>query len=119
MKKKFKVEGMTCSACQSHVQNAVEKLNGINKVNVNLLSNSMDVEFDENICKIEDIKASVKKAGYSAYTLDETKSTNKEKNTASTNSGKKLIIAAIFAALVFYLAMGQMLHIPLPPFFQG
>lgn len=119
MKKKFKVEGMTCSACQSHVQNAVEKLNGINKVNVNLLSNSMDVEFDENICKIEDIKASVKKAGYSAYTLDETKSTNKEKNTASTNSGKKLIIAAIFAALVFYLAMGPMLHIPLPPFFQG
>ena len=75
MKKKFKVEGMTCSACQSHVQKAVEKINGINTVNVNLLSNSMDVDFDENICKVEDIKTSVKKAGYAAYLFEESKTT--------------------------------------------
>ena len=48
MKSKFNITGMTCSSCVSHVEKAVNKIDGIKKVNVNLLSNSMIVEFDEN-----------------------------------------------------------------------
>ena len=42
---KFDVLGMTCSSCQAHVEKAVNKLEGIKKVNVNLLSNNMIVEY--------------------------------------------------------------------------
>ena len=48
MKKKYDVVGMTCSACSAHVDKAVRGLDGVDDVNVNLLQNSMTVEFDEN-----------------------------------------------------------------------
>ena len=47
MKQKFDVTGMTCSACSAHVEKAVSKLEGIQTVNVNLLQNSMVVEYDD------------------------------------------------------------------------
>ena len=46
VKLKFDVQGMTCSSCSAHVEKAVRKLDGINTVTVNLLSNNMIVEFD-------------------------------------------------------------------------
>ena len=48
MKERFDVTGMTCSACSSHVEKSVSKLTGVENVSVNLLTNSMQVEFDEN-----------------------------------------------------------------------
>ena len=48
MKERFDVTGMTCSACSSHVEKSVGKLTGVENVSVNLLTNSMQVEFDEN-----------------------------------------------------------------------
>ena len=48
MKERFDVTGMTCSACSSHVEKSVGKLAGVENVSVNLLTNSMQVEFDEN-----------------------------------------------------------------------
>ena len=72
MKKKFNIEGMTCSACQAHVQKAVEKVDGTKEVNVNLLQNTMIVDFDEKLCDVQKIEDSVEKAGYKAY-LDEEK----------------------------------------------
>ena len=48
MKKKYDVVGMTCSACSTHVDKAVRGLDGVDDVNVNLLQNSMTVEFNEN-----------------------------------------------------------------------
>lgn len=117
MKKKYKIEGMTCSSCQSHVQKAVEGLNGIKNVNVNLLSNTMDVSFDEEILNDQKIIDSVEKAGYKASTFnDEVK--EKIKDTSS-SSLKVLIISACFTLIVFYLAMGPMLHIPIPDFFTA
>ena len=55
MKQKFDVTGMTCSACSAHVEKAVCKLEGIDSVNVNLLQNSMVVEYDENALNTDDI----------------------------------------------------------------
>ena len=48
MKEKFQVLGMTCSSCQAHVEKAVSKLDGVEEVNVNLLSNSMNVTYKED-----------------------------------------------------------------------
>ena len=63
-KEKYNVIGMTCSACQAHVDKTVREMKGINNVNVNLLSNSMNVEFDENIVSESDIYRAVENAGY-------------------------------------------------------
>ena len=63
-KQKFDVTGMTCSACSSHVEKSVGKLAGMEKVSVNLMTNSMQVTFDENLCDEQIIIDAVEKAGY-------------------------------------------------------
>ena len=115
MKKQFNVEGMTCASCQSHVQRAVEKLDGTSKVNVNLLSNTMDVEFDENVCNINKIEEAVSKAGYKAYIPEEKVISKNTKD----HSLRDLIAAFIFLLLLMYVSMGHMIHLPLPPFLDG
>ena len=70
MEKKFNIEGMTCSACQAHIQKAVEKLDGLTYVNVNLLKNTMDVKYDEknvdfnNVSDLNASKSSGKKISH-------------------------------------------------------
>ena len=71
MKTKFDIQGMTCSSCSAHVEKAVKNLQGIQLVNVNLLSNNMIVEYDEKIINSEDIIKAVIDAGYGASITDE------------------------------------------------
>ena len=63
---KFDVGGMTCAACQAHVDRAVCSLPGVQEVSVNLLSGSMTVDYDEGQLGPDDICAAVDRAGYSA-----------------------------------------------------
>lgn len=63
---KFDVGGMTCAACEAHVNKAVCNLAGVSDVSVNLLSGSMAVDFDESQVTPDDICAAVDRAGYSA-----------------------------------------------------
>ena len=72
MKKKYDIEGMTCAACQSHVENATKKVNGVISCSVNLLNNNMTVEVDESY-KDGDIEKSVSESGYKAYISGEKK----------------------------------------------
>lgn len=116
MEKKFNIEGMTCSACQAHVQKAVEKLDGLSYVNVNLLKNTMDVKYDDKITNDEIIKMAVANAGYKAYLPTEMK--QEKLNKTNDNKGRNLIISAIFGIILFYLAMGPMLRIPVPNIFK-
>ena len=59
----YKVTGMSCAACSSHVEKAVAKVQGVDNVAVSLLTNSMTVE---GSAKEQDIIAAVEKAGYGA-----------------------------------------------------
>ena len=115
MKQKFQVDGMTCSACSSHVFNSVNKLDGVISCNVNLLSNSMVVEFDEKICNINKIENSVKNAGYKAYIKGQEKINNKEKD----YSLVKLISTGIILLILMYVSMSHMFNFPLPSFISG
>ena len=63
---KFIVTGMTCSACSARVQKAVSKLDGTEDVNVNLLTNSMQLQYDETKTNPQAIIAAVMEAGYGA-----------------------------------------------------
>lgn len=66
MKEKFDVTGMTCSACSSRVEKCVSKLEGVKEVSVNLLTNSMQVEFDDAVIREQGIIDAVVHAGYGA-----------------------------------------------------
>ena len=57
---------MSCSACSSRVEKAVNKLDGIDKASVNLLTNSMQASYDENVVSEQDIIQAVVDAGYGA-----------------------------------------------------
>ena len=113
MKQKFNVEGMTFSACSAHVDRAVRKLNGVISCNVNLLSNTMEVEFDEKILATSDIEKSVKDAGYKAYTSSVKSS--KKKDTALV----KLIVCFSLLVILMNVTMGHMIGLHLPKFLSG
>ena len=66
MKQKFDVTGMTCSACVAHVEKAVKKLPGVQDVAVSLMTNSMQVEYDDSALNSGAISAAVSAAGYGA-----------------------------------------------------
>ena len=66
MKERYHISGMTCSACSSHVEKAVNKLAGIEKASVNLLTETMEVSYDEEKLGREEIISAVEKAGYGA-----------------------------------------------------
>ena len=66
LKAKFNVTGMTCSACSARVERAVAKLNGTSDVSVNLLTNSMQLLYDDSILSSNDIIGAVEAAGYGA-----------------------------------------------------
>lgn len=119
MKKvKFDIQGMTCSSCSSHVEKAVCKLEGAKSVNVNLLSNSMLVEYDEKQLNTETIIKAVTDAGYGAKvsSLENKKQkyaeqTDKSDDTIKTMK-KRLIWSIIFLIPLMYVAMHHMLPIP-------
>lgn len=113
MKQKFNVEGMTCSACSVHVDKAVRKLKGVTDCNVNLLSNTMEVEYDESIVNNSDIEKAVKDAGYKAY-INVFKTT-KKKDTALI----KLIVCFSLLVILMYITMGHMIGLHLPSFLSG
>ena len=125
MKRKFDVTGMTCSACSSRVEKTVNKLEGTTQVTVNLLTNSMQVEFDEDVIDEAGIIAAVEKAGYGASVQEEVKSEQKRKAEepkrdvvaeALDNMRKRLIVSFVFLIPLMYVSMGHMVGLPLPGF---
>ena len=66
MKEQFDVTGMTCAACEANVTKAVARLAGVQDVNVNLISNTMMVEFDPDTTDAKDIMEAVDRIGYKA-----------------------------------------------------
>ncbi|WP_138159590.1 heavy metal translocating P-type ATPase [Peptoniphilus catoniae] len=123
MKEKYSITGMTCSACQSAIEKSVNKLD-INEVSVNLLTNSMIVDYDELKTRSEDIIKAVKDAGYGA-SLKGDKTEAEAKNYEDPFEEDLKILKArltrslIFMIPLFYIAMGPMFKLPQPEFLSG
>lgn len=117
-KDKFQVTGMTCSACSSHVEKSVSEQEGVKQVSVNLLTNSMQVEYDGEKTSQREIIGTVKEAGYGAF-LSKNTVPNSKNNTDSSgkdvmeeqirNMKKRLIISVLFLIPLMYVSMGHML----------
>lgn len=122
MKQKFDVTGMTCSACSAHVEKSVSKLEGVQCVNVNLLQNSMVVEYDDNTLGTTDIIHAVESGGYGASVQGETKTQEAPKNVAAEemhHMKRRLIASFCFLIPLFYISMGHMMGAPLPAILLG
>lgn len=91
-KETFDVLGMTCAACQAAVNRAVVKIEGVNSVDVSLLSNTMKVEFDPNQTDVDTIIEAVKKAGYQAQEQPTHQNTNKTNDAKSEFDRRSAII---------------------------
>ena len=119
MKERFDVSGMTCASCQANVQKAVEKL-GVDFVNVNLISETMTVSYDDGKISENDIIKAVEKIGYGAKPKN--KKILKENNKTFDEEKivkNRLIISFIFLIPLMYISMGHMINLPLPHFLMG
>lgn len=123
-KAKFNIQGMTCSSCQVHVEKAVNKLEGVKNVNVNLLLNNMTLEYDETILDNEKIMKVVKDAGYGANLAEEENREQSQKREKVDNKDHirsmktRLMISIVFWIALMYVAMHHMFEewfgLPIP-----
>ena len=120
MKKvKFDVGGMTCSACQAHVQKATLKVNGVKQAEVNLLKNSMIVHFEESLCSEQDIINAVTQAGYTASVSGKNDNKTENKKQEKNNPLINLIICITLLLVLMYFSMGNMMWgFPAPNIFD-
>nr|WP_317324075.1 heavy metal translocating P-type ATPase [uncultured Flavonifractor sp.] len=124
MKQKFDVTGMTCAACSAHVEKAVCKVAGVDQVNVNLLGNSMVVEYDDGATDAGQIIHAVEEAGYGAAlpaAKQQAAARPRQVNVMEEEAAgmkRRFLTSLIFLVPLFYIAMGHMMGWPLPAFFH-
>lgn len=117
MKTEYRVDGMSCAACQSSVERAVKKVEGVESVSVSLLASSMSVEGSAGSNEI--IKA-VEKAGYKASLKGENKKEEDDvfEDRETPVLKKRLFSSLIFLSILMYISMGHVMWSwPLPAFF--
>lgn len=112
MEQKFKVTGMMCAGCVSNVENAVKKVNGVENVEVNLLTNSMKVSYeDEGLTKT--IINAVDKAGYKAEVFSDELNVKAKRKFLKKNF-VRLVISVVSLLVLMYFSMGPMIGLALP-----
>lgn len=122
-KKQYLVTGMTCAACQGHVERAVKKVPGVSKVSVSLLTNSMIIE---GTAGEDAVVRAVEKAGYGASPMGDPRSAGSPlmsaeeealKDRETPRLMKRIIWSVLFLVLLMYITMGHnMLSWPVPAF---
>ena len=125
LKEKYNITGMSCAACSAKVERVVGKIEGVENVSVNLLTNSMQVEYKEDKLSSNDIIKNIADAGYGASLATATKQKKEEKSIKKTNDDAiasmkfRLKVSIVFLAILMYFSMGSMIGLPLPKFLSG
>ena len=125
VKEKYNITGMSCAACSAKVERVVGKLDGVENVSVNLLTNSMQVEYKEDKLSSNDIIKNIADAGYGASLATATKQKKEEKSIKKTNDDAitsmkfRLKVSIVFLVILMYFSMGSMIGLPLPKFLSG
>ena len=129
---KYQVTGMTCAACQANVTRCVQKLPGVEDVNVSLLANQMTVSYDENQVNPETIVQAVEHIGYGASSLEAVQAQEKgggfrsewqsrQAQAEENQQGmrRRLITSIVLLVPLMYIAMGSMVGLPVPGVLVG
>lgn len=126
MKEKYNITGMSCAACSAAVERAVNKLPGVKQVQVNLLANSMQIEYDASCLNTSQICEAVTEAGYGASLQGAQQAQTINNGQASDmlqlelkTMKKRLIVSLVFLIPLMYISMGHMMGAPLPHVFHG
>lgn len=120
MKQSFDVTGMSCAACSTRLEKKISKIDGVEKVSVNLLTNSMSVDYKDNITDKDIIKV-VEDTGFGATVKGNSKLEKSEirESDELKEIKDRLIISLIFTIPLFYIAMGEMWGMPIPKILTG
>ena len=124
MEQKFDVTGMTCSACSAAVEKSVKKLDGISNVTVSLMTNSMTIAYDSEVPE-ESVIEAVKKAGYGAQVHHKKGERGAAVSTVNPieeelkEMRSRVKISFIFLIPLMYIAMGDMIGLPIPSWLLG
>lgn len=110
MKSVFNITGMSCAACSARVDKAVSAVRGVQSVAVNLLKNTMRVEYDEKTVSPAVIVSAVERAGYGARVLGEKQPAEQR----SENLEGRLIVSVCATLFLMTLTMGGMIGLPVP-----
>ena len=117
------ITGMSCSACSSHIEKVVNRMQGVEQMSVNLLKNNAHVTFDESVVDEKAIIARIEKLGFGARVhAANVAAPVPQQDTAAQEMEEmrqRLIGSLLFAGLVFYQHMGRMWGWPLPSFILG
>ena len=116
--KQYNITGMSCAACSARIDKTVRSLKGVKEVNVNLLTNSMVISYDEKLLSREKIIKEICKAGYGASFIDALENNlpivkEELEDHETPRLLKRLITSLILLIPLFYLGMGFMLNSPL------
>ena len=118
--KEYIIEGMSCASCAMTIENAVSKIPGVHKASVNLATEIMTVEANDSVTP-EDIAKVVDGVGYSAHPRgksveEELEEKNEKKEAHLREMKRNLTISAIFTVPLLFIAMADMVGIPMPAF---
>ena len=116
---KFRVTGMSCSACSAFVERIVGDVDGVSSCSVSLLTDSMTVRYDPGKTTPDAVISAVTSGGYGAEVLDSAKAAKEREETKRREDRKtlrRLILSVICSVPVFYLSMGVMWGAPVPGF---
>lgn len=118
--KEYIIEGMSCASCAMTIENAVSKIPGVDKASVNLATEIMTVEANDSVTP-EDIAKVVDGVGYGARPRgksveEELEEKNEKKEAHLRGMKRNLTISAIFAVPLLFIAMADMVGIPMPAF---
>ncbi|ADU31728.1 heavy metal translocating P-type ATPase [Evansella cellulosilytica] len=108
----FSVRGMTCSSCVARVEKKISKVDGVEKVNVNLAANQAQVEYDSNLSTANDIIQAIENIGYSSSVIDETdeKDVSEEQEKETKKLKKDFIFGAILTSIVLIGSIPHMME---------
>ena len=118
--KEYIIEGMSCASCAMTIENAVSKMPGVDKASVNLATEIMTVEANDSVTP-EAIAKVVDGVGYGARPRgksveEELEEKNEKKEAHLREMKRNLIISAIFTVPLLFIAMADMVGIPMPAF---
>ena len=118
--KEYIIEGMSCASCAMTIENAVSKIPGVHKASVNLATEIMTVEATDSVTP-EDIAKVVDGVGYGARPRgksveEELEEKNEKKEAHLREMKRNLTISAIFTVPLLFIAMADMVGIPMPAF---
>ena len=120
MKKHYRVAGMTCAACSARVEKVSRQIPGVESVEVNLLSGTMDVDSSQDVT--EALSQAISKAGYMLIVPTEKKTdvpANEVQDNGLRDMKRRIVFSFMFLVLLMYFTMGHMVGLPEPSWYQG